>query len=155
MRARFYWSHMYRDVRKYVNACVPCAQRKTPPGRKPAPLITPRPAERPFQRIAMDIVGPLVTTDSGNKYILTVQDSFTRYLEAFPMPDQTAVTVAKHFVTGVVLKHGVPRQLLTDLGTNFLSKVMRNVCQALQVQNLRTTAYRPQTNDALERTHHT
>lgn len=67
------------------------------------------------------VVGPLVTTDSGNNYILTVQDSFTRYLEAFPMRDQTAATVAKHLITGVILRHGVPRQILTDLGTNFMS----------------------------------
>ncbi|GLV37387.1 hypothetical protein CBL_10646 [Carabus blaptoides fortunei] len=71
MRARFYWLNMYRDVRNYVNACVPCAQRKTTPHRKPAPLVKMHRVERSFQRIAMDVVGPLVTTDTGNNAIGT------------------------------------------------------------------------------------
>lgn len=155
VNSRFFWPKLRSDVKDYVRKCVSCAQRKTSPHLKPAPLMKFKPAVRPFERIAMDVVGPLVTTDSGNKYILTVQDAATRYLEAFPMKDQSAITVAKTFIKGIILRHGTPRQLLTDLGTNFVSKLMKEICQILRIERLHTTAYRPQTNASLERSHRT
>ena len=146
---------MYLDIKTYVNSCTPCAQRKTPPHRKPAPLKIFDSVNKPFERIAIDVVGPLVRTDAGNVYVLTVQHAFTRYLEAFPMKDSKASTVAKHFITGIVLRHGVPRKILTDLGTNFLSRLMQEICKLLDIEHLRTTAFRPQTNGMIERTHRT
>ena len=153
--SRFFWPSLRTDVTKHVNQCVSCAQRKTSPHLRPAPLMKFQTPRQPFERIAMDVVGPLVTTNNGYKYILTVQDAATRYLEAFPMKNSTAETVAKHFIKGIILKHGTPRQLLTDLGTNFLSKLMKDICTTLQIDRLHTTAYRPQTNGSLERSHRT
>lgn len=75
IKRAFVWNGMADDVRKYVNACVPCAQRKTSPHTKPAPLQKFAIPPRPFYRIAMDVVGPLPITNSGNRYILTVQDA--------------------------------------------------------------------------------
>lgn len=155
IRMKFIWPGMSNDVKAYVNACEMCAKRKTSAHLRPAPLMKFQPVNRPFERIALDVVGPLVTTYAGNKYILTVQDAFTRYLEAFPMPDQTATTVAQNFVKGIILRHGVPRQILTDLGSNFISKVMQQTCKVLQIDHLHTTAYRPQSNGKLERSHRT
>lgn len=155
IKKRFYWPNMNKDIQDYINACEPCARRKTPNHLKPAPLQKFSIPREPFYRIAMDIVGPLPVTYKGNKYILTVQDALTKYVEAFPLPDQTAPTVAKAFVKGIILRHGTPKQLLTDLGKNFVSNLMENICNVLQIQHLKTTAYRPQTNGALERFHRT
>ncbi|KAL3246975.1 hypothetical protein MRX96_057327 [Rhipicephalus microplus] len=73
----------------------------------------------------MDIVGPLPCTTSGNRYILAFVDHLTRFTETFTLPDQKADTIAKAFVKGVVLRYGTPLQLLTDQGTNFTGKLMR------------------------------
>lgn len=155
IKKRFFWPKMSDDVREYVNACVSCAQRKTSPHRKPALLQKFSTPKTPFFRIAMDVVGPLPVTNDGNKYILTVQDALTKYVEAFPMKDQTADTVARTFIKGIILRYGTPAQLLTDLGTNFTSNLMQSLCKFLQIHHLKTTAYRPQTNGALERFHRT
>lgn len=101
----------------------------------------------------MDIVGPLPTSYTGNKYILTYQDYLTRYVEAIPLPDQKAETVAKAFVTEIICRHGAPKQLLTDLGSNFVSKLMMEVYKLLKIQKLQTTPYHPQANGMIERTH--
>ncbi|KAG5862184.1 hypothetical protein JTB14_015847 [Gonioctena quinquepunctata] len=155
IKKMFIWPGMSKDIKKYVDACISCAQRKTSPHAKPAPLKRFDIPSKPFYRIAMDVVGPLPVTAQKNKYILTVQDALTKYVEAFPMEDQKAPTVARTFVKGIILRHGTPRQVLTDLGTNFTSKMMEEMCQILRIQHLKTTAYRPQTNGALERFHRT
>lgn len=77
----------------------------------------------PFERTAMDIVGPMPVSMAGNKYILVFVDHLTRFAEAFPMPDRKAETVAGMFVESVVLRHGVPKQLLSDQGVNFMSRL--------------------------------
>ncbi|KAG5864531.1 hypothetical protein JTB14_014289 [Gonioctena quinquepunctata] len=99
----------------------------------------------------MDEVGLLPVTAQRYEYTSTVQDALTKYVEAFSMKDQKAPTVARTFMRGIILHHGTIRQVLTDLGTNFTSKMMEDMCQILQIQYLKTTSYIPQTNGALKR----
>lgn len=101
----------------------------------------------------MDVCGPFVTSYQGNKYLLTFQDAFTKYVEAFPMPDQKSETIAKIFVTEIISRHGTPKQLLTDQGTNFISKLMKDICKLLQIEKLQTTPFHPQSNGMIERSH--
>lgn len=95
---------------------------------------------------AMDIVGPLPRSDRGNRYILTFEDAFTRYAKAVSLPDDKAETIARVFVTEIVTRHGAPRQLLTDRGTNFLSTLMKRTCEILRIRKLQTTPYHPEGN---------
>jgi len=63
------------------------------------------------------------------------------------------MTIARAFVEEIILKFGIPQIILTDQGSNFMSEVFRNVCKILKIKKLKCTAYHPQTNGALERTH--
>jgi Integrase core domain len=104
----------------------------------------------------MDIVGgkgSLPTTTMGNRYILTFQDDLTKFSEAIPIASQDAETIAQAFVSKVILRHGAPKSLLTDQGTNFLSNLFKSVCKALKIKKIQTTPYHPQCNGALERSH--
>lgn len=107
----------------------------------------------PFEKIFLDVVGPLPVTESGNKFILTVQDDLTKFALGIPIPNQEAVTVSKAFVKNVICQFGAPQSLLTDQGTNFLSEMFKNVCKQLKIHKQNSTAYQPQTNGALEREH--
>lgn len=109
----------------------------------------------PFERMALDIVGPLPTTTEGNRYILVFVDHFTKLAEAVPLPDQKAETVARAFVERVVLRHGVPQQELMDRGINFISNLMNETCRLLGIRKLTTTAYHPESNGAVERLNQT
>ncbi|KAG8239536.1 hypothetical protein J437_LFUL018374 [Ladona fulva] len=102
IRSKFWWSTI----------------RKNPwgPQRAPLPEVT-----IPLQRVSMDVVGPLLSTYKGNRYILTFQDAFTKYPEAIALPNQKTETIARAFMENIVLRHGAPRQLLTDRGANFIS----------------------------------
>lgn len=113
----------------------------------------PIPSTAVFGLISLDIVGPLSRTESGNKYILTCMDYLTRYPECIPILDITTRTVAKAFVTNIILRFGTPRSLLTDMGSQFMSELFVNICELLQIKKLHTTAYRPATNRVVERMH--
>jgi len=105
-----------------------------------------------WEKCALDIVGPLNQTLDGNRYVLTFEDELCKYTLAIPI-DQDAVTIAKAFVEEVILKFGIPQMILTDQGSNFMSEVFTNVCKLLKIKKIKCTAYHPESNGALERTH--
>ncbi|KAF0721486.1 igE-binding protein-like [Aphis craccivora] len=90
---------------------------------------------------------PLVTTLSGNTYILTLQDDLTKYSMGIALPNHQANTIAEAFVTNVVCTHGIPQIILTNKGTDFL------ICKLLQINKINTSPFHPQTNSSLERSH--
>ena len=83
-----------------------------------APLISSCPGY-PFERIALDIMGPMPTTESGDKYILVVGDYFTKWKEALAIPNQEAKTIAEKLVKEVISRYGVPIRIHSDQGRNF------------------------------------
>lgn len=104
-----------------------------------------------MERLAMDILGPLPQTPRGNKFVLVVTDYFTKWTESYPIPNQEAVTVAEKLVGEFVCRFGVPRELHSDQGTNFESKVMAEVCKLLDIEKTRTTPLHPQSDGQVER----
>jgi len=76
---------------------IGCASRK----RLPKPHCAPLQSDRvgvPLQHVAMDILGPLPVSEKGYKYILVISDYFTKWTEAYPMPNMEASTIASLFV---------------------------------------------------------
>ena len=102
--------------------------------------------EEPFQRVAVDIVGPLRRTKKGNRYILTLMDFATRYPEAIPLRRIDAGTVAEALCT-IFTRLGIPEEILSDQGTQFMSTLMKCVMDLLQVQQLKTSPYHPETDE--------
>ena len=109
---RFYWPGMFRDVSDYCRLCPEC-QKSSPRGRSKAPLIPLPIIDVPFKRMAMDIVGPLPRSSSGNCFILVLCDYATRYPEAIPLRTVEADCIAKELVK-VFARVGVPDEILTD-----------------------------------------
>lgn len=97
------------------------------------------------------MLGPLPISDQGNKYLLVIADYFTKWVDAFPMPNQEAVTVAKILVTKFVVIFGVPRILHSDQGTNFESAVFKEMCNILGIDKTRTTPLHPESDGMVER----
>lgn len=150
----FYWENMNRDINNYIQSCKICQKNKVSRVNK-VPMKITSTASRPFEKVFLDIVGPLPVSYNDNRYILTFQDDLTKYSEAFPIPNAEATTVAREYVTKIICKFGVPESLLTDQGTNFMSNVFTEVCKSLKIHKIHTTAYHPQSNGALERSHRT
>ena len=150
---RFYWPGMFRDVSDYCRSCPEC-QKSSPRGRSKA-LLLPLPiVDVPFKRMAMDIVGQLPRSSSGNHFILVLCDYATRYPEAIPLRTVEADRIAKEPVK-VFARVGVPDEILTDQGTNFTSQLLQEVYRLLKVKPIRTTPYHPQTDGLVERFNNT
>lgn len=149
----FYWPGLTADVKAICHSCEEC-QKGAKKNRSKAPLVPLPVVGEPFARIVVDIVGPLRRTARGNKYILTLMDFATRYPEAIPLRKIDASTVAEALCE-VFTRLGIPSEILTDQGSNFLSELMQKVMEILQVKQIKTSPYHPQCDGMLERFHGT
>ena len=109
----------------------------------------------PFERVGIDLTGPHPKSKSGKVYILTCLDHFTKWAEAVALPNKETITVAKALVNNIFPRIGCPLQILSDLGKEFESELFRELCARLEVDKIRTTAYKASTNGASERFHRT
>jgi transposase InsO family protein len=105
----------------------------------------------PFERIAIDVAGPFPRSDQGNRYLLIAMDYFTKWPEAYAIPNQEAATVGEALVTNFFCSFGVPRELHSDQGRNFESRLMQEVLEHLGVNKTRTTPLHPQSDGMVER----
>ena len=101
--------------------------------------------------VAVDVLGPFPLSSKGSRYIVVFSDYLTRWVEAFPVPSVQATVIARLLVDEIISRHGAPRVLLSDRGTNFLSKVAAEVCNIFQIQKINTSSYHPQTDGLVER----
>lgn len=150
VKLRYYWPGMTADVRSHLRCCELCQRRKSPSKRRVAPLQQYR-VGAPVERVALDLLGPLPRSDSGNVWVLVVGDYCSKWMEAFPLPDAKAETVAAKFVSEFVCRFGVPQELHSDQGTNFESAVFAEMCRLLGIRKTRTTAYNPKSDGMVER----
>lgn len=154
IRRRFYWATCKRDVEDWCKSCMICISKRGPSGKGKSPLQIYN-VGTPFQRVQMDILGPLPSTSSGNRYLLVFVDCFTKWVEAFPLKNIRARTVAETFVNEVVSRHGVPLELHTDQGRSFESKLFLEITRILGIKKTRTTPLHPQSDGQVERQHQT
>jgi hypothetical protein len=146
----FYWYNMGEDIRAYVSSCVECQKNKklhkNPKGELGNMLVG-----APLDRISTDILGPLPTSQAGNKYILTVTDHFTNWSEAYPIKDQHASTVARKIVDEFISRFGCPLTIHSDQGSNYESQLFKEVCDLFHIKKSRSSPRHPQGNGKTER----
>ena len=107
--------------------------------------------ESAFERVAVDVLGPLKLCKRQNRYIVIFSDYLTRWCEAFPVPSVEASVIARLLVDEIIARHGAPKVLLSDRGTNFLSKLVAEVCKIVQIDKVNTSSYHPQTDGLVDR----
>ena len=140
---------VYKDTAEYAKACPEC--QKTAARRPPRAPLLPLPIiEEPFSRIAMDIVGPLSRSRSGKSYILVICDYATSYPEAVALKSIDAECIAEELMQ-LFSRTGIPQEILTDQGSNFMSQLLAELYRLLHIKPIRTTPYHPQTDGLIER----
>lgn len=146
----YYWPGMKTDIQRFCRQCDSCCARKPSKASNKAPLGC-RIVGGPMEKVCMDILGPLATSDKGNKYVLVICDEFTKWTEAYALPNQEAVTIARVFVDEFICRFGAPLQVHSDQGRNFESHLFKQVCKLFSIYKTRTTSFRPQANGTVER----
>ncbi|KAL0199310.1 hypothetical protein M9458_007850 [Cirrhinus mrigala] len=143
VRKRFYWPKMSADVESRIKTCHRCVRRKSLP-EKAAPLVNIT-ATRPLELVCMDFLS--VEPGSNNiKDILVITDHFTKYAVTVPTPNQKARTVAKCLWDHFFVHYGIPEKLLSDQGPDFESRIIKELCELIGTQKVRTTPYHPRGN---------
>ena len=141
-----YWVYMSRDVDQHCRQCSKCNASKPPtPQRAPMSSV---PIGKPWHMVATDILKVLVSANN-NRYLLVIQDYFTKWVELVPMPDQTATRIVSA-ITKIFCSLGIPEVLHSGLGKNFESVLLRETLKAFGVKKSHTTAYHPQGDGLVE-----
>jgi transposase InsO family protein len=107
----------------------------------------------PFEITVMDITAPYRETPWKNRYLLTFIDHFSWYMEAFPIPDQSAETCAWIYTSQIVIRHETGSELITDQGRAFMSSFFQKTCKILGIKHIHTSSFHPEGNRRLERVH--
>ena len=102
--------------------------------------------DRPFHKIAIDLVTKCETSTSGNKHILIITDHLTGWPEAFPIPDKSADTIVATFFNEYLPVHMCLQYILSDNGTEFKNSLMDQVLQQLGIDRIFSAPYHPQSN---------
>ena len=149
IKEAYVWKSMRKDVRSQLRNCVICLTHNRHPQREgvgDSPI-----ASYPVQIISMDLIGPLVESPNGSRYILTIIDFCTGWAEAFPLPNKTNECVWTAFANGFIARHGVPEVLLTDCGAEFTAFAFEKYLQQIGIEHRTTTPFHPQCNGKIEK----
>ena len=154
VRARAYWPGWHEDIRRALRTCNECAQyHRGQPAR--STHLSPIVCGEPWELLSLDITGPHPASAQGHCYILTMQDNFTKWAEAFAIRRHTAPIVAHILFHQVIMRFGCPRRILSDRGPEFEGEIMAELCTLMQIDKVRSTPFHPQSNGMLERFHRT
>ena len=142
--------NMAQDMERHCRECVTCQKSKLPmPMRSP---LTNIPIGRPWQIIVIDILEVPVSTKN-SRYLLVIQDYFTKWADARLLPDRTAIRITAKLVK-LFCTYGIPEIVHSDQGRNFESSIVQSTLDAFGVQKSHTTPYHPQGDGMVERFNH-
>lgn len=153
LQTHMFWHGLKKDVSEFIKKCHVC-QVSDKKGPVKAPLQPIPIVGEPFQKIVVDVVGPLPKTKGGNEYLLTLMCTATRYSEAIPMSSCKARKIVPKLVE-IFSRFGMPKIIQSDQGSNFTSKFFQKALSRMNVTHVTSTAFHPQSQGCLERFHAT
>jgi deoxyuridine 5'-triphosphate nucleotidohydrolase len=141
------------DTRLRVSVCHNCVQKRVEANIKAGGQVPIRNGY-PLQTVYLDVCGEFNRTAEGYKYILSIQDGFSRYVQAYPLKSKTATEVAKTLADRYVSTFGCPQSIHSDQGTEFCNKVVKDLMRQLGINHELGPVANPQSN-LVERWHRT
>lgn len=150
IKRHFLWPGMSRDIQNFCKACHVCATMKTAGRHHRAPMRR-YDVGIPMEELAIDLMGPFPESHNGNKYVLVVVDAFSKWMEAYPVPNIEARTIAETLVMQFVSRFGVPFSIKSDRGRQFECELFREMAVMLDIEHHMSTPFHPQGNSRVER----
>jgi hypothetical protein len=138
----YYWPGLYQDIKTHVQTCLTCQQRKKLP-MKLTPLSPLPIPERPKWRIHADPFGPMLTANSDKKFVLCITDAFNTYVVVTSIQNKNAETVADAIFKEWFCKFGIPAQIHTDSGKEFVNKLSAEMMELMNVSHTKTSPAHP------------
>jgi len=151
LKERFWWPNMATDVRRYVQGCRECAISKSPrhlPAGKLNPLPVP---DRPWSHLGVDFITDLPASD-GHTCVLVIVDRFSKACHLIPLRGlPTAMETAELMFNHVFRYYGIPEDIVSDRGPQFISRVWKAFLSLQGVTVSLSSGYHPQSNGQTER----
>jgi transposase InsO family protein len=151
LRMGYYWPNIFQDAKNYVQACDSCQRMGQPTHRDEMPL-QPQVVLEPFERWAMDFVGPIHPPSNQKVYILVCTDYMTKWVEAKALIRASEEVVLAFLFENIFVRFGVPRELVTDGGPPFTSHKFEALLSKYHVLHRIASPYHPQGNGQVEST---
>ena len=149
---KYYWPNMRKDIKERILKCLKCQLHKINRRTIKNPMRITDTPKTPMQKISMDIIGPYRKSPTGNTIVLTIHCLLTKFLVLIPLEDQTAPLVADALINRFICIFGTPEIILTDLGKNFTSDLLKEIARRFRIEKVYTTAYKASSNGSIERT---
>ena len=148
---RFYWSGMYRRIQDFCSTCETCCRAKSSRHLPYGPLMSLQIPDRPWSSVSLDFLTDLPQSE-GMTVILVVVDRFSKMSHFIPMPRiPDAEETAKAFIREIVRLHGLPSEVISDRGPQFVSHFWKRFLELLGIQQCLSSAYHPQSDGQTER----
>jgi len=150
IKERAYWNFMDKAIREYCRECSVCQESKST-NHLPFGLLQPvQPPSHVFEVIHVDLLGPLPKSGGGrlNEYLFVIVDSLSKWVEFFPIRTPTAKKLSEILEDQIFCRYGVPAMLVSDCGSQFISRLFETTCKDWNVQHRFTAPYHHQANQS-------
>lgn len=147
----FFWENMYKDAKNFVNSCIPCLARRSAFKVQTAPTQMVDQSTYPSERCHADIFGPLKETKSGNKYVLSMIDAFSKYIHLVALPNMQSETISKAFFNNYIVHRGCPKILVTDNAKYFSGNEFTEFCKVQGIEKIHISKYAAWVNGRVEK----
>ena len=151
-KTKWYYPGMFSDLKRKIRSCSACLAKARVNDKDCA--HKPRKSGFPGERLNIDLVGPLPVSPSGCKYILTIEDAFSRFVQAIPIKTKEAKHVADALIERHICTFGCPLEILSDQGGEFVNRTWEELCKRLEIKKKVTPPYNQRSNP-IERFHRT
>ncbi|KAG7591503.1 Integrase catalytic core [Arabidopsis thaliana x Arabidopsis arenosa] len=148
-RYGYFWPTLIADCEEYARKCEQC-QKHAPSIHQPTELLSSVSSPYPFMKWSMDIIGPLHVSTRGVKFVLVLTDYFSKWVEAAAYVNITQVQVRKFIWQDIICRHGLPFEIVTDNGPQFISGQFESFCEEWHIRLSRSTPRYPQGNGQAE-----
>lgn len=143
----FYFPGMRRAITEYIKTCASC-QRYKSSNKKPSGLLQTPVLNQRGEVLAIDLFGPLPVGDNGERWILLVEDTASRWTELYALKEATSAACAQILIEEFFLRYGFPRRIVSDNGVQFVSAVMQQCMFVLGINQELLPLYHPSANPA-------
>ncbi|WVZ51685.1 hypothetical protein U9M48_002801 [Paspalum notatum var. saurae] len=153
LKERFWWYSMKRAVTEYVAICDTCQHVKAEHQRSAGLLQPLKVPVWKWEEITMDFIVGLPRTQKGYNSIWVVVDRLTKVAHFIPVnTTYSGAKLAELYISRIVCVHGVPKRIISDRGSQFISRFWEQLHNSLDTKLRFSTAYHPQTDGQTERT---
>ena len=151
-RNNFWWPKMRQDIEKFVGECDECGRNKHENHPNTAPRDKTSIPGQPLEEVMIDFVGSFQPAKSHLfRYILQIQDVFSRFIIFIPCMDSLAITAVEALMDHWIAIFGVPERLRSDRGKHFVAEIFEGICAKTGIKHKLGSPEHPQSQAQVER----